>query len=162
MNDRISKTLTVPGDELLALSHELAGDGIILSYQSLPSGASMWPFIRAGDRIFVEHVPEHALRVRDVIVFRHPGGSLIAHRLLKIETTPAGRMYYTRGDALRVMDPPIPYTGIVGRVTRIARRGRTISLYSHSMRVPVAVWLALHPLPQLAWTGFRKWFPRRR
>jgi signal peptidase I len=159
MNDRSVKTWTVPAGELLALSHDLAGDGITLSYRSQPSGVSMWPFMHAGDEIFVEHAPEDELRINDVIVFRHPGGSLIAHRLLKIENTPTGTIYRTRGDALRVMDPPLHFSNIVGRVNRIVRRGRTISPHARSMHIMVRLWLFIHPLPQLARAGFLKLCP---
>ena len=50
------------------------------------SGTSMWPFLREGDRVYVQH-GNGTVRWGDVIVFRQQE-RLIVHRLVFSRTTP--------------------------------------------------------------------------
>ncbi len=90
---------------------------------------SMLPFIRAGDWIEVETGNESPLSRGDIVVrldadsTRQPGVDWIVHRL--VGKTNQG--WLTKGDHLRVFDPPIPGEAILGRVIRIQRQGREIN-----------------------------------
>lgn len=153
-------TRFLAGDDLLDLGRNLAADGTMLLYQGHPRGGSMRPFIRSGDRIVVARMEEEALRIKDVIVFRHAKGNLVAHRLIRIENQAGRRRYVTRGDAFRRADPPCAYEDVVGKVVRILRGEKEIHLDGWWYRRRVDLWLWLHPLPLLARAAFRRLRPK--
>ncbi len=116
----------------------------------------MRPFIRTGDQIVVARVGEEAIRIKDVLVFRHPNGHLVAHRLIRIAGGRDDRRYVMRGDAFRRPDPPCAYADVVGKVVRIRRGDNEIAMDGWRHRRLVDLWLWLHPLPLLAWAAWRR------
>lgn len=158
--DHAISTRFLDGDELLDLGRDLAADGTTLLYHGRPRGGSMRPFIRSGDRIVVARVEEDAIRIKDVLVFRHAKGNLIAHRLIRVDNMEGRRRYVTRGDAYRREDPPCAYEDVVGKVVRILRGDKEIAVDGWWRRRFVVLWLWLHPLPLLAWTAWRRLRPK--
>jgi len=116
-------------------------------------GASMFPYIKEGDMLLVKHA-RHSIRLGDVIVFKR-AFSFIAHRVVFIKKHGAGHRgekakakpgettgrfttllafhgnkisYRTKGDNLRSFDAFVPQSSVLGRVVRIQKNNRTISL----------------------------------
>jgi signal peptidase I len=101
------------------------------------TGHSMQPLLRAGDRVLVAH-GSAGVRRGDVIVFQRQGG-LVAHRVLRVESRPSGRVFLTKGDNSRRFDPLLSANEVVGRALAVERGGRQISLDTAAWRA--AGWL---------------------
>jgi signal peptidase I len=97
------------------------------------SGHSMLPAIQDSDHALVSHGCA-GVRPGDVIVFRHEG-TLIAHRVLRIERGDDGPTFVTKGDNVPRFDPHFSAGEIVGRVLAIERNGRTMSLDTAAWRL---------------------------
>jgi len=66
----------------------------------------MRPTLEVGDLLIVVGADPYSLKVGDIIVFRTPwSGSLIVHRIIRIDRTPAGPIFYTKGDNNALPDP---------------------------------------------------------
>jgi signal peptidase I len=115
------------------------------------SGRSMLPAIHDGDHALVSHGCA-GVRPGDVIVFRH-GGTLIAHRVLRIECGDDGPTFVTKGDNAPQLDPPLSADEIVGRVLAIERGGRHTSLDTTTWRILGRLIAA----GTLAWTRAYGW-----
>jgi signal peptidase I len=121
------------------------------------SGRSMLPAIHDGDHALVSHgcVLDGGcagVGPGDVIVFRH-GGTLIAHRVLRIERGDDGPTFITKGDNAPRLDPPLSADEIVGRVLAIERSGRHTSLDTTTWRILGRLIAA----GTLAWTRAYGW-----
>ena len=67
---------------------------------------SMYPTLRKGDLLLVVKADPTKLRVGDIIVFKAPWrDSYIVHRIIAIENSPHGIVFYTKGDNNAVPDP---------------------------------------------------------
>ena len=103
------------------------------------TGSSMFPFIRGGDTVEIEplHLPPV---VGDLILARCPptpaGERYVLHRVIRV----AGGEYFLRGDAQRDWEGPFSRGDLLGRATRVFRRGRAV-------RVDQGLWRRLG----LAW-----------
>ena len=111
------------------------------------SGRSMLPTIHDGDHALVSHGCA-GVRPGDVVVFRHEG-TLIAHRVLRIEHSNDGPIFVTKGDNVPRLDPHFSAGEIVGRVLAIERNGRTMSLDTAAWRL--SGWLIT--VGTLVWAG---------
>jgi signal peptidase len=115
------------------------------------SGRSMLPAIHDGDHALVSHGCA-GVRPGDVIVFRHDG-TLIAHRVLRIEHGDDGPTFVTKGDNATHLDPPLSADEIVGRVLAIERGRRHTSLDTTTWRILGR----LIATGTLAWTRLYGW-----
>ncbi len=88
-------------------------------------GHSMYPTLRAGDRVIVEHVGAEALEIGDFVVMDN-GRELITHRLLGRTSKGDKAFFVTKGDAHRSLDPPWPESALVGRAKEVYRDGRLV------------------------------------
>jgi signal peptidase len=80
------------------------------------TGGSMEPTIHKGALAFVEPVAPSKVRQGDVITFVHYD-QVTTHRVISMETTPAGLIFKTKGDANVAADPdPMVFPGQVGLV----------------------------------------------
>lgn len=103
-------------------------------------GGSMWPFVRAGDRVRIE--PGKPVRVGDLVAYQR-GGGLVVHRVTRVEAT----TIRTRGDAARVEEPPLPLSDVLGVVTHHRLHdGPSLDHASHVVHAVDRVLVALHPL----------------
>jgi signal peptidase I len=85
-------------------------------------GFSMFPVIKDGDIITVSPFPGVSIRSGNIIAFIHPQTEkLVVHRL--IETKENG--FLTKGDNSLETDGDIPGTYILGKVTRIEKKGKS-------------------------------------
>ncbi|MEM7349310.1 MAG: S24/S26 family peptidase [Acidobacteriota bacterium] len=103
-----------------ALLTELLAEG--LSVEIPVTGASMSPYIRSRDVITLAPLADEPVRRGDVVAFPRPGGRLVVHRVIDLDD---GRIL-TRGDAAPRADGWIDRETVVGRVTAIERRGRSV------------------------------------
>jgi signal peptidase I len=94
-------------------------------------GASMFPWIRSGDFVFVRRSTFESASAGEVILFER-NQRLFVHRVLRRLADESARrtrsLLITKGDALDGKDAPISEAEFLGRVTRIHRRQRHIDL----------------------------------
>jgi signal peptidase I len=101
-------------------------------------GASMFPWIRSGDFVFVRRSAFEAAVPGQVVLFER-NNRLFVHRVLRrVVEKPAGpgaSLLITKGDALDAQDVPVSDAEFLGRVTRIHRGLRHIDLeyLSHTL-----------------------------
>lgn len=94
-------------------------------------GASMFPWIRSGDYVFVRRSAFEAAAAGEVVLYER-NQRLFVHRVLRrLAQASAGQaasLLITKGDALDAKDLPVSESEFLGRVTRIHRGQRHIDL----------------------------------
>ena len=101
-------------------------------------GFSMTPFIRDDDVVTIAPLGGSGPCVGEVVAFTLPeGGKLVLHRVISRER--AG--WLVRGDNRSESDGIVPGAHILGRVTRVERRGRDIAFGMGSTGAGVA-WMS--------------------
>lgn len=117
-----SKIATVVGWLVIAV---IVAGAAVMTVPRLMGGAtltiltgSMQPTLNPGDVIAVTPVADAKLRLGDIVTFQPVSGdpTLITHRIVDIDSSPAERVFVTRGDANSADDPPIIGEQIQGRV----------------------------------------------
>jgi signal peptidase I len=87
------------------------------------TGRSMRPSIHNNDLLTLSPLKEMLPFPGEVVGFRHPRTrNLIVHRIIKADK----KGYTIRGDNLTFQDSEIPREHIIGVVTRVERKGKTI------------------------------------
>src|SRR5689334_16916157 len=104
---------------------ELLRDGFGVRFRA--GGNSMHPTIRDGELITIESRRDVSFAKNDILLYRTERG-VIAHRLIGIEERNQGVFYIFRGDSAYAPDEPVAEERVLGRVTAVQRRGRTINL----------------------------------
>ncbi len=103
-----------------AMALELLARGAEITF--VARGASMWPFLRDGDRVTVAPLSRRPRR-GDVVLTR--GAALgVVHRVIALR----GDRVLTKGDALPRTDGWRPLADVLGRVARVERRGRAVAM----------------------------------
>jgi len=98
-------------------------------------GFSMSPFIKNGDVITVETLPDGAPRLGHIVAFRHPGsGRLVVHRVVGRK----GGAYLIKGDAAPEGDGLVPADNILALVTKVEREGQPVRLGIGPARLLIA------------------------
>ena len=96
-------------------------------------GASMFPWIRSGDLVFVRSFAYEQASRGDVVLYER-GGRLFVHRVIRGAVAGAGikrpAALVTKGDALDGEDEPVTRAEFLGRVIRLHRGGRHIDMES--------------------------------
>ncbi len=79
--------------------------GVDSPFTVVTSG-SMRPTLEVGDLLIVVGADPYDLKVGDIIVFRVPwSSSLIVHRIIRIDMSTNGPIFYTKGDNNALPDP---------------------------------------------------------
>jgi len=105
-------------------------------------GFSMRPFILDGDKVTVSPRPREEINPGDVVAYCQPKeGGLVVHRV--VARSQAG--YQVQGDNALEGDGLISPEQLLGLVTRVERRGRTVRLGQGPERRLIA-WLARRDL----------------
>ncbi|MDK2383325.1 MAG: signal peptidase I [Candidatus Korarchaeota archaeon] len=79
--------------------------GVDSPFTVVTSG-SMRPTLEVGDLLIVVGADPYNLKVGDIIVFRVPwSSSLIVHRIIRIDMSMNGPVFYTKGDNNALPDP---------------------------------------------------------
>jgi hypothetical protein len=87
------------------------------------SGTSMLPVLRAGDEVVAERCErDSTLPLGELLVVELPDAGLVVHRLL----WKGKAAVRTRGDGSGVMDPPVPWDDVLGRVVSASRDGADV------------------------------------
>jgi signal peptidase I len=94
---------------------------------------SMWPAIRAGDRVRVTAVRARRLRWGDIVLVQIKDRPTV-HRVRRL--APA---IITRGDGSPSDDQPLSDNDLLGVVTAVERHGRWFRLPMGRLNLPVAV-----------------------
>jgi signal peptidase I len=103
-------------------------------------GASMFPWIRTGDLVFVRACSLEQAARGDVILFERDA-RLFVHRVIRRGATrfgdgaaghvaTSGNLLVTKGDALDATDAPVTRAEFLGRVIRVHRGNRHVDLES--------------------------------
>lgn len=95
-------------------------------------GASMFPWIRSGDLVFVRTFAYEQASRGDVVLFER-AGRLFVHRVIRAAAEAAGRergALITKGDALDAVDEPVTRAEFLGRVIRVHRGNRHLDMES--------------------------------
>lgn len=126
------------------VSQEMLSRGLPLRVKS--RGDSMFPLIHGGDTLLIEPAGADELRPGDIVFFRLPLGSFVVHRL--IQRNGSGALL-TNGDSLRRYDDPVPAAQVFGRVSKIERGGKALSLTGTFARISgrIITRLARHRVP---------------
>jgi len=150
--------LSLSSQQLEKLMRGVFGKGASFRFQG--KGFSMYPFIKDGDVLTITPVQGSAPGFGDVVVFTHPDtGKLIIHRVIGKRTD----SYLTKGDNAPEGDGLISRAFILGRVTKVERNGKLISLGLGPDRFILAFMTRTGLLP-LLWSvwSLMRFFMRRR
>lgn len=112
---------------------------VLRTYGSLRLGVtgwSMFPAVWPGDTIYIEATNISDVSEGDVVLFGREQ-RLFAHRVLRDVISGTGLL--TRGDAMRVPDPPVSERELLGKVTAIERNGKCIDVRKRPRLVERAV-----------------------
>jgi signal peptidase I len=144
----------IPQQVLDALWKELYGRVGLLWGEV--SSESMAPFLHAGDRVLVEHIPPEQLRFGDIGIFE-ADGSLVAHRLLGRVWAEGQLFFREKGDANPCFST-IPARRVLGRARVLGRKGLEFDLTHRRGRILQIVlggyavaWLGLQHVMRVLW-----------
>lgn len=150
---RGGEELPLSGPALLELLRAVLDKGKPFRFRA--NGSSMSPFIHNGDIITVSPLAGILPRPGDIVAFIHPlNNKLIVHRVVSRNSI----TWLVQGDNAPEPDGLFPTANLLGRVTRIERRGRRIFFGLGLERFLIA-WLARHGWLLLAKSVFLS--PRR-
>lgn len=98
-------------------------------------GTSMYPLIKQGD--ICRFVPCEAMKLKkgEIILFHTLSGSLVAHRLLSVESINEQVTYLLKGDTNFGADEPVGQEQLIGKLTSIHKGKYRIKLPSLSVHV---------------------------
>jgi signal peptidase I len=94
---------------------------------------SMYPMIRRDDQVLVERIYSESVRFGDIVVFRKDG-RLTVHRVIGKREVGGEYHFLEKGDA-NLQSSLVPAKEIVGRVTIIKNKGKTLPVISGSGRL---------------------------
>ena len=117
-----------------------------------PEGYSMYPLIIPGrDHVELEPFVKQRDYVRrgDVLLYRRDTGLLVLHRVHRID--PEGRLYFC-GDNQSEIEGPLMVRQVIGRVSRINRKGLEFSVRNPIYRLYSRIWIITRPLRPLMHT----------
>ena len=112
-------------------------------------GGSMVPSIYPGDLLTVRSESAADAR-RGEIVFFLLGGRAFVHRVMRKWPERNRVVFATRGDSLPQEDPSIDASQLLGRVTQIQRRGKSVAVIAKPSRVTRAYRWAVRNSPTFA------------
>ena len=106
------------------------------------TGNSMWPFMRHGrDQVVLQKCDVAQLRKMDIVLFKIEE-KYILHRI----TARKGDLIQTTGDKNCFRDPWVPASSVIGRVTKIKRKGKVLCLEKRRWKFLGAAWNLLFPI----------------
>lgn len=118
-----------------------------------PRGTSMLPTImNDGDRVVIVK-PKGYLKKYDLPLYRRQDGSFVLHRIVR---KPQNGVYTMCGDNQWVLERGVKHDSIIGVVTQIRRKGRTISTDNILYRMYVVIWVEIMPLRHVVIGGGRR------
>jgi Peptidase S24-like len=116
----------------IALIDDALTSGTMVRFRA--EGDSMHPTIRDGEVVTVVAVSADEVVRGDILLCRH-GPRVLAHRVVRIATNGAERLFQLKGDAKIECDAPVAALGIVGAVVSVRRNGRLIPVRGRAARI---------------------------
>jgi len=102
-------------------------------------GISMYPYIKDYDLLNIEPLADSDVCTGDVVMVNRSAagtGSFFIHRLVRTKKTGNALSFYTKGDNAGLsLEGPFERTQIVGRVIRVARKGRHVDCRTRAHRL---------------------------
>lgn len=117
----------IPFQSILALqrnSQELLKHNLSL-FQT--QGFSMWPFVKAKEKLLIKPDCFASLKVGDIVLYQHQE-NLVAHRLIKIAKRKNEKLFFVRGDNCTSSPERINEAMFRGRAVGIIREGKIVNL----------------------------------
>lgn len=116
------------------------------SWRVKSRGDSMYPLIKHGDTLLIEPLSASELNKGDIVFYRLPSGSFVAHRFIK--RNPSG-LLLTNGDSGRDYDEPVAAEQVFGRVAQIEHSGKALKLTGklYNLNTRLITLLARHRVP---------------
>ncbi len=90
-------------------------------------GFSMWPFLKAGEKLLIKKTPTENLKVGDIIIYR-TDSQLVCHRLIKKIKERERYLLYVRGDSSVSWPEPITEEMFLGKAMGIIKNGKIVTL----------------------------------
>ncbi len=91
------------------------------------TGFSMWPFLKAGEKLLIKETPTEKLKIGDIVIYR-AGSQLVCHRLIKKIRERERYLLYVRGDSSVSSPESITEEMFLGKAMGIIRNGKIITL----------------------------------
>jgi hypothetical protein len=104
-------------------------------------GHSMMPLIKEGRDVMIIERPEGRLKKYDIPLYVRPSGQYVLHRILEVREG----SYVISGDNCSTREA-VSDEQIIGVLTGIIRRGRTLSLDRLSYKIYTHLWCDLFPI----------------
>lgn len=115
--------LSLSARDLAELSRIVLEKGKSFSFRA--RGLSMHPIIRDGDTLTISPLGARGLKVGDIAAaFRFETHKLVIHRVISMNHGAV----LLQGDNALESDDPIPLRRVIGRLTRVERKGREVAL----------------------------------
>lgn len=109
------------------------------------SGFSMWPFLRAGEKLVIKKTPIDDLKSGDIILYR-ANGQKICHRLTKKVKDGNRYLLYTRGDNYQYSSDPVSEDMYLGKAVVIIKSDNRIVPIGRKRRIINRLMVPLAPL----------------
>jgi signal peptidase I len=145
-------------------SREVVSEGP--SWRAKSRGESMYPLIKNGDTLLIQPMKADEIHPGDIVIYRIPSGSFIAHRFIKRNISGS---LLTNGDSMRHYDKLVDEEQVFGKVVQIERHSRILKLEGrlNGLNTRLITWLAQYRVPlqitikkmlgRIQWvTGFRQ------
>lgn len=91
------------------------------------TGFSMWPFLRAGEKLIVKRTPPENLRAGDIIIYR-ANNQLVCHRLIRRVKEGERYLLYARADSSVSRPETVTEEMFLGQAISIIKNGKIINL----------------------------------
>lgn len=91
------------------------------------TGFSMWPFLKAGEKLLIKKTPTEKLKVGDIIIYR-ANNHLVCHRLIRKIKERERYLLHVRGDSSVSSPEPITEEMFLGKAMGIIKNGKIITL----------------------------------
>ena len=105
-------------------------------------GSSMAPFlIHNRDKIYFSK-PDRPLKRGDMVFYQRTNGQFVMHRIINVKDDG----FYMIGDAQTEIEGPIKREQIFARITRVERKGKTLTDKDFWWKFFEGAWLSLYTL----------------
>ncbi len=119
---------------------KLLAEGEVIKIK--PQGWSMYPLITYGrDYAIVQPADSKSLKAGDVVLYRRDESILVLHRIWKRK----GDEFYMVGDNQTEIEGPLRADQIKGRMIKVIRKGKEISVNNVGYRIYSRLWMWLRP-----------------
>lgn len=127
---------------LLEEYRRLLEDETVEALPLIISGNSMSPFVIHGrDTVYLSRITR-PLKAGDAVLYRRDSGSYVLHRICRVR----GESFTMIGDAQTIREPGIRRDQIFAIVTRVERKGKTLTPGCFWWDFFEKVWIRIIPL----------------